>query len=570
MNVTNNTNRLKNKHLIIIIAISVLINAAGMFFPILRNDDAVLYATIAKHIAQSGDWINLVFHGNDWLDKPHFLFWVVAVFFKILGINSFAYILPGFLFYVLGGVYTYKLAKELYNKEVGLLAAVCYFSAFHLMLSSIDVRAEAYLLGTIIPACYYWYLYDKTQKINWSYLLLGAIFTGCAIMTKGLFVLVTIMSGLVGVLLYTKRVRTLLTPKWFIAVLLSLICILPELVSLYIQIDLHPDKIIFGHTHVSGLKWFFWDSQVGRFFNNGPISTHPGKFHDIYFVHTFLWAFLPWSVLFLASSWAMIKVLCENTVTSSTSNLSYRKRNIVYLFSSFGVTFIMFSISKFQLDYYTNIIMPFASIICARWLYRMQVEFSGESHTIFYFQIWLAIILTLVVTFVSIFIFGKHWIWLTLAIGLLMLALYILFMHKSELFKAILYPVLAINLVFIFCMLVYGKIYEKYDVGYQTARYLNTQPRLPVVDYQVDSLTLEFYFKGKYQLITNINQLSSFPQPYYIIVNADALNEVQQLLKHTQLLRHQGGTSINNMMADLFLHSRLKHNLKQYMILKVN
>lgn len=567
MSATNETSRLKNAHLKIIIAISILINAVGMFFPILRNDDSVLYATIAKHIVQSGDWINLTFHGSDWLDKPHFLFWVVAVFFKILGVNSFAYILPGFLFYVLGGYYTYKLSKELYNKEVGLLAALCYFSAFHLMLSSIDVRAEAYLLGTIMPACYYWYLYDKTQKINWSYLLLGAIFTGCAIMTKGLFVLVTIMSGLIGVWFYTKRFRTLFTPKWCIALLLSLICILPELISLYIQVDLHPDKIIFGHTHVSGIKWFFWDSQVGRFFNNGPISTHPGRFHDIYFVHTFLWAFLPWSVLFLASSWAMIKVLCENTLTN---NITHRKRNIVYLFSSFGATFILFSASKFQLDYYTNIVMPFASIICARWLYRMQVEFSGESHTVFYFQIWLAIILTLVVTFISIFIFGKHWVWLTLIIGLLMLTLYMLFMHKSELFKAILYPVLAINLVFIFCMLVYGEIYAKYDVGYQTAKYLNTQPLLPVLDYQVDSLTLQFYFKGKYKLITDINQLSLFQQPYYIIINAAELNEVQKRLKHTVLLRHECGTDINNVMAELFLHSRLKHHLNQYVLLKVN
>ena len=53
---------------------------------------------------------------------------------------------------------------------------------------------------------------------------------------------------------------------------LLILFINPELICLYIQFDLHPEKILFGHTHVSGIRFFFWDSQFGRFLNTGPIK----------------------------------------------------------------------------------------------------------------------------------------------------------------------------------------------------------------------------------------------------------------------------------------------------------
>lgn len=54
--------------------------------------------------------------------------------------------------------------------------------------------------------------------------------------------------------------------------IILLIFISPELICLYIQFDSHPEKIVFGNTHVSGIRFFFWDSQFGRFFNTGPIK----------------------------------------------------------------------------------------------------------------------------------------------------------------------------------------------------------------------------------------------------------------------------------------------------------
>src|SRR4051812_36992402 len=92
----------------VLLIIGIAINCNGLFNDILEPDGA-LYATIAKHIALSNDWINLIGDGHDWLDKPHFPFWITAASFKVFGIGSFAYKLPAFLFWVVGIWYTYKL-----------------------------------------------------------------------------------------------------------------------------------------------------------------------------------------------------------------------------------------------------------------------------------------------------------------------------------------------------------------------------------------------------------------------------------------------------------------------------
>ena len=75
-------------------------------------------------MVQSGDYLNLRFQDKDWLDKPHFPFWVTAAFFKVFGINTWAYKLPGILFGLLGAVYTYLFTKQQYNKATALWATL--------------------------------------------------------------------------------------------------------------------------------------------------------------------------------------------------------------------------------------------------------------------------------------------------------------------------------------------------------------------------------------------------------------------------------------------------------------
>jgi 4-amino-4-deoxy-L-arabinose transferase-like glycosyltransferase len=269
------------------ILFTLLVNAGSLFTPIINEGDSVLYAALSQHIALTNNWFELVLDGKDWLDKPHFPFWMTAFFFKLGGVSTFNYILPGFLFHLLGGYFTYRIARLFYGRDVALVALLLYVSTYHLMYTSSAIKAEAFLTGSIMGACYYWLRYEAQGRLK--YLLLGALFSAIAVMTKGVFTLITIGSGLVCVWIYRGQWRRFWNPKWWLAIVCALLFTLPEVVALYLQFDAHPEKTLFGVTHVSGIRFFLWDSQFGRFFNSGPIKNEAGN--PMYFVHVFVWAY---------------------------------------------------------------------------------------------------------------------------------------------------------------------------------------------------------------------------------------------------------------------------------------
>ena len=53
------------------IVLAVVVNGSGLGVPILGPDGA-LYASIAKTMVQRHNYLELVAHGQDWLDKPPF------------------------------------------------------------------------------------------------------------------------------------------------------------------------------------------------------------------------------------------------------------------------------------------------------------------------------------------------------------------------------------------------------------------------------------------------------------------------------------------------------------------
>ena len=91
---------------------TLLINALPLFTPILNEGDSVLYAALSQHMVSTGNWNDLMLEGRDWLDKPHFPFWLGALSFSWLGVSVFAYMLPGFLCHLLGAFYTYRLSRQ--------------------------------------------------------------------------------------------------------------------------------------------------------------------------------------------------------------------------------------------------------------------------------------------------------------------------------------------------------------------------------------------------------------------------------------------------------------------------
>ncbi|RKR81743.1 4-amino-4-deoxy-L-arabinose transferase-like glycosyltransferase [Mucilaginibacter gracilis] len=480
MDKTNTANT--NKWLYAFVGLAVLLNFSGLFVPIIAPDGA-LYAGIAKSMVMRNNYIDLFAEGRDWLDKPHFPFWMAALSFKCFGFTTWAYKLPAILFLMMGARYTYLLAQNLYNSEVALWAVLILLTAQHIVISNQDVRAEPYLTGLIIASVYHFYKANINNGL--LHLVIGALFAACALMTKGMFALIPICGAIAGELIIKQQWKQLFSWKWLLAAALILIFILPELYCLREQFDLHPEKVVFGHHNVSGIRFFFWDSQFGRFFNTGPIKGHG----DItFFIHTTLWAFLPWSLLLFAAVFQFFKRNAKNVQGAEW-----------YCISGFLLTFLVFSASKFQLPFYTNIIFPFYAIITAQYLLGV-VQASSIKAIKVVQTVIVALLLALVV--VLQYFFRSNFVnWLVGFVLLGLVVLLIVLPMRLTLLgyqKVAICTLLAAFIVNLYLNLVFYPALLKYQSGSEAAVWINQNnpEKLPVVqcihvnDY---GYPLEFY-----------------------------------------------------------------------------
>ena len=348
---------------LLLFVLALFVNLAGInvnFF----TDDPGLYASIAKNLIYKKEFLQLFTYNQDWLDKPHFPFWMVYFSFKLFGISVWAYRLPALLFFFLGALYTYLFARKYYGVEAATIAALILMTAQYALMGNTDVRAEPYLLALVIGSIYH--ISRLEERFSFTDFLLAVLLTACAIMTKGIFVITAIYGALLGQLIFQKKFKTLFSFKFIGLFLLTFIFTLPEFYALYIQFDLHPEKLVFDKHDVSGIKWFLWDSQFGRFVNSGPIS-QKGSGDKFFYVHTLLWAFAPWCLLFYYALYKRLKDIFKKIKLAE-----------YYTLSGGLLLLLLFSLSGFQLPFYTNAIFPLFAIIMAPYCYKQLSNFGTK------------------------------------------------------------------------------------------------------------------------------------------------------------------------------------------------
>ncbi len=527
----------------------VLINITGLFVTILEPDGA-LYATIAKTIVQSGDFINLKVEGKDWLDKPHFPFWITAVSFKLFGINTIAYKLPALLFWAAGGWYAYLFAKALYDRNIARLSVLIYLTAAHLVISNNDVRAEPYLTGLVIGSVYHFY--KASDKKLGFHLLMGAILAACAVMTKGPFVLIVLGSGFIFNWILKKQWNQLLHYRWLLAALLIFVFILPELYCLYLQFDLHPEKIIFGRTGVSGIRFFFWDSQFGRFLNTGPIK---GKGDVSFYLHTILWAFLPWSLLFYAAFFNRIRTLKFNTLTQ-----------VEYITVGTSlVTFLLFSFSRFQLPHYMNIVFPFFAIITAQYIYGLQriktiKVWATVQNILFFLLIVLPVLLSVY--------FNLPGVWMIVILIIDIGATFLYLFTKSTTPSVSGRTFMMGILIYGFLNLAFYPALLKYQSGSEAANFINLQePGKAVCTYHENSYSFAFYIRQPIEYHYSPETIkASYPgQEVLVFTNEDQLPALVQAGLTPQVLKRFPHFRISQ-LSGKFLNEKTRETVTKKMV----
>lgn len=545
------------KWLYLFIGFAILLNFTGLFVPVMGPDGA-LYGSIAKNMALHNNFTDLFAQGKDWLDKPHFPFWITAVFFKIFGVSSWSYKLPGILFILLAAFYTYKLAKELYDEQVGLWSVLILLTAQHIIICTMDVRAEPYLTGLIIASVYHFY---KSLGKKWFlHLLVAAAFAACAVMTKGIFALIPIGGAIGGDLLIRKDWKMVFNFRWLLAVVLILIFITPELYTLYLQFDLHPEKVVFDHQNVSGIKFFFWDSQFGRFFNNGPIKKTSGD--PTFFLHTILWAYLPWSLLFYTAIFQFFR-----------KNFSQPKLAEWYCVCGSLLTLLVFSLSKFQLPFYITIVFPFFSILCAQYIRNLKLESSVKAIRIA--QTFVGSVMMLLIVLLHYFFRPEGITFLTVLLLLLTVVLFIAVTRtdangRFKIFFQCCAIVFFVNLYF---NLAYYPQLLKYQADSEAAFWINEHnPKgLPVVQTRIGfGFALDLYANVPVYYWRSGEEALLPKKPYLLYADSELVDQYISQGMKVQRLKKFDSFRITRLNGKFLNHSTRKEQLSVTEVVLMN
>lgn len=322
--------------------------------------DAAQYASMAREMVSTGNWLELHNRGADYLDKPPLLFWTSSLSMWILGISNFAYKLPSFLFGILAVFSTIKMTELIYDRVTSALAGLMVASCLGFFIMMNDVRTDTLLMGSFAFALWQLLLYVKTK--SWRSLVLGFTGIGLAMLAKGPLGIVMPAMALSCEFAYKRQWTNFFRWQWIPGLAIVALILTPMCIGLYQQFDLHPERSVNGTTGVSGLKFYFWTQSFGRITGDSEWGT---KFDNgatnLFFTHTFLWAFFPWSILTVLG-------IMKNCVVLFKSRFKSGYLHEMVATGGFILIFLALSASKYKLPHYIYVTFPLAAIIAARFL----------------------------------------------------------------------------------------------------------------------------------------------------------------------------------------------------------
>jgi len=338
----------------------VFILLAVLYFSAIRIDtmdvDASQYAEMSREMAQSKDYIHLYDRGHDYLDKPPFLFWASSTSMRIFGANNFGFKFPSILFALWAIYATYRLAKLLYDEETGRIAALVLGTCQGVFLMTNDIRCDTILMSWVITAV--WLIQEWVVNRRLLYLLGGAVCIAFGMMTKGPIAIMVPVFCFISDWALKRQWNMLFKPQYLLAIIVIGILLIPMSIGLYQQYDLHPEKLIDGKSHVSGLRFFFWTQSFGRITGESPWSNGA----DISFLlQSMLWAFLPWIFLFLPA-------LVLNIANLFKQKFRLQPRQEWVSTGGFILAYLALGSSHYQLPHYIFVAFPLASIMTAKLL----------------------------------------------------------------------------------------------------------------------------------------------------------------------------------------------------------
>src|SRR5262249_5974935 len=226
---------------------------------------------------ESGNWIVPTFNFSLRVDKPALLYWLQMLGYHFCGINEFSARLPSALAALCTMLLTYELGRKMFSAVAGLYAGLILASSVLFCASAHFANPDALLNAcTVLTFLFFWRDWERNGN---SWLVLGGISTGVAMLAKGPVGLVLPSAAVFLFLLWSRQLRRYCRPQLVGGIFAFLLVAMPWYA--WVAAD----------TKAEFLRGFFLQHNVGRFLE--PMESHRGSV--FYYAFVLLIGFAPWS-----------------------------------------------------------------------------------------------------------------------------------------------------------------------------------------------------------------------------------------------------------------------------------
>ncbi len=495
---------LKKEHISILLGLLVLIvYLTGAYFIPLMDIDASQYGSISMEMLQDGHYLEVHHKHKDYLDKPPLLFWAASLFYQIFGISHFSFRIPSILSTLLGLWSTYRLGTFLYNKKTGILAAAILMSCQAWFLIQHDVRTDTMLANMTIFALWQLYAYLKhKEKAN---LRLGFLGIGLAMLQKGPIGLMVPVLALGSYLIAKKDWKSIFQWSWLEGLPIIALLLAPMLYGLYTQ---------FGW---EGWEFYFWTQSFGRLTGENVWKDNSGY---TYFIHTFLWSFLPWSLLFLYAF-----------TQKAYRSISQKGISEYLTIGGFTLTFIALSFSHYKLPHYIFVVYPLAAIIAASELnYLLDNKKQKALNSFKWIHLFFSCLIWIAIAIIFFKIFTPTIPIIILAIIGLISTFYAFIKINKIQYNIILTPLIAITFGNLIMNTHFYPKLSQYHSGYQAGLYVkeNRIPQDNLYFFNIGSHAFDFYNQKIIPILndTDINELKNTNDSLWVFTTEQGKQQI--------------------------------------------
>jgi 4-amino-4-deoxy-L-arabinose transferase-like glycosyltransferase len=210
-----------------------------------------------------------------------------------------------------------------------------------------------------------------------------------------------------------------------------------------------------GKDHINGVKFILLNQSVERF--SGTMGSD-AKHDYLFFLHTFLWAFAPWSIIAYIALAGRIKHFVQRKEEWLTTG-------------TFLVMLLIVSFSGFKLPHYLNIVFPITAIITAAFIINKQSQ-PKQVKNIYTIQLILIGLLLVMAAVINSWAFPVNTI--LLIAGLVLLLAIVFYFIKSTAYTQLQKAVAASVATMIVCFFLLNSSFYPKLLTYQGGNELAT------------------------------------------------------------------------------------------------